>query len=352
MRVQVNCCWLIPLLFSACDRPDVDSETGSGNGPQPPGAEVDSLVWNAAVQIGGDGFRPSGWSGDTLWGILRGRVAFATESASGPPGATAWSLAVGNGVVAWTDDRGMWLRRDSAAVLLVPRASAPSPEHTGPDVTWSPDGRRAALAWVAESGVAIDILEGDTLRRMEARVPGYMTSARLQWVDERRLILSVIANAGLDGASEHRESGYRGDLAVLDVDSRSIRVITSAKDGEYYVPEGMLAPDSLLVGIRAGNGWPERHSIIVAGAWSTRRDVAVPGRAAAAHGMIALLQPSGTAGAEPLWDLVILSRDGKSEPMRFQGHDVRLLWHSTRAVLAVAQESETAGTRTVLIKQQ
>lgn len=353
-RSDVAAAAALVLLLAACgDGPRTPATTPPPGDAAPPAAPA---RWTAIELPGPARFRAYGWgAGDTLWGIARGRVAMASLSGDTlVQPVTAWGVGTvpGSELVWWTAADGLHVQDGAETTMAVAAADAPSPEHTGPDVLWSPDGRRALLTWTAEAGPAHSVLDERGHRQLRARLPGHMLGANGVWLDSVRVLLPATSFRSATGAAEYRESGYRTDLAVLDVARDTAMLVVTSEDGEFLRFEGWLHPDTVLVGVRhPGTLGP--HMALDIRDWRMSVRVDDDGRAAASRGVVALLRPiSGPGeGGETKWELEMIGRDGTRQIMgQFQG-EVRLLWHPTEMKLAVAQDSEApAGYRTVIVQ--
>lgn len=340
----------------ACSAPadDGSSDSPPSSDARPAAAETPTR-WVPTRSIE-DRFRAFAWgAGDTLWGIARGRLAFAPGDGSlRRHDIVAWDVhATPAGTISWTDERGLHVRTEGRT-RIVERPPGIGNEHTGPEVLWSPNGRRALLTWTGEGGTRHSLLEDHAHRILDAHVDGYMAGAAALWLDDDRVLLHVTAHAGRSGATEYRESGYRADIALLRVQADSIRLVTSAADGEYLVIEGLLHRDTVLIGVRREDAAPVRHYALDTRAWHLTPRLDTSGAAAASTGAIAVLRPHGAAVAEPTFQLLIIGRDSQPATVdTVSGYAVRLLWHPSRAVLAVAQESEqSGGIRTLVFERE
>lgn len=348
---------VVCMLLSACaDQPDpapAAAATASDTAAATP-AVPDR--WTVVELSGPARFRAYGWgAGDTLWGIARGRLAFASlrgDSLVSPDISWGVGTAPGIDLAWWTAEDGLHVRRGAESSLLVPATEAPSPEHTGPDMLWSPDGQRALLTWTAEAGPAHSLVGPEGHRQLRARIPGHMLGAEGVWLDSTRVLLPATSFRSATGVSEYREGGYRTDLAVLDVARDTASLVVTSPDGEFLRLEGWLHPDTLLVRLTrrdAAGG----HMALDVRNWRLFERIPDDGRAAASRGVVALLRPlSGPGeGGEMKWELVMIGRDGTRQVIgEFQG-EVRLLWHPTEMKLAVSQDSETpGGYRTVIVQ--
>jgi len=347
---------LLLIAALACDdaAPRTGAPVGAGTQsatPTPP----EPAAWTVTELTGPAGFRAFAWgAGDTLHGIVRGRLASASLGGDTAVDALpAWSAGAAANATWWTDEAGLHVRRAGVDSLVVPTSAAPSREHTGPAVLWAPDGLRALLRWTAESRPATTLLDGRGHRPLRAHLEGHVIGDDGLWLDSARILLPATSFHPRTGAAEYREDGYRTDLAVLDVARDTAILVVQARDGEFIRLEGWLHPDTVLVG-RYDGSVARGHAALSIRTWQLRPRLEDTGRAAAAHGVIALLRPlrDPGSGGEMAWELVMVRRDGRRDPVgRFTGHDVRLLWHPTKLTLAVAQESEApGGYRTVIVR--
>jgi hypothetical protein len=150
------------------------------------------------------------------------------------------------------------------------------------------------------------------------------------------------------------EGGRRANLGILDIAADTIRLITDVPDGTFLRLEGMLHPDTVLVAVRQGNAPANRHVTYDTRTWTQRPRLDAPGRAAPCGGHIGLLRAASdpAAGGELVWDAELhVARGGVTALGRYTGFDVRLLWDEHCRRLVIAQESESNGYLTVVVKQ-
>lgn len=225
---------------------------------------ADTTQWRTRrLEVAPAKFRPGGWSSeDALWGLVGGRLT-RLDTRTGAVRTLpheAWSIHAAAGVVAWRNGRGTWLLRDDGEPALVAPAGADSA--TGfdgpPTVLWSPDGSRALLAWAGEWDAAYDLLERDgSRRRLATTIPGYYGSNAALWLDSTRVLFQVVAKGPIAGEPEYRESGWRGDLAVLEVRNGAYRLVTTVPDSIFLRVAGPH-PDGVLVTEWSSSGVRER----------------------------------------------------------------------------------------------
>lgn len=244
------------------------------------------------------GFRPVAFQDSaTLWGILRGRLA-RLELPAGRAEArphSAWSLAAAPGVVSWRNETGTWGEREGDA----PRRLAPTelmPGYEGPpDALWSPDGRRAVLTWSAEWDGHHELLGEDGERSTLATFEeGYMLDFPALWLDDRRVLFTMVAKAPRGGEPEYRESGWRGDLAVLDLANEEFRRVTDTPDSTWLRPTGLLGGRVLVR--EDGPRGLGRFWLYDPGDWTREPIDLPPARAAAAGDAVVTLEPADAGG--------------------------------------------------------
>lgn len=281
----------ITAALSACG--DSDSAPRSGDAS----AVVDSVAALSAdttqwrmerLEVAPPRFRPGGWSSeDVLWGLVGGRLTrLGTRTgAMRTLPHEAWSIHAAAGVVAWRNGRGTWLLRDGGEPVLIAPAGVDSA--TGfdgpPTVLWSPDGSRALLGWAGEWDAAYDLLDRDgSRRRLTTTIAGYYGGNAVLWLDSTRVLFQVVAKGPIGGEPEYRESGWRGDLAVLDLRSGAYTRATRSPDAVFLRVAGPRA-DEVLVTEWKSDG-VRGHWLYDPSTWRRRPTVLPKGRAFAARG--------------------------------------------------------------------
>lgn len=233
-------------------------------------------------------FRPGGWSDETvLWGLLGSRVT-RLDTQTGALRTTphmGWSIHAARGVVSWRNESGTWLLRDGgeATRLAGARADSASGFDGPPSILWSGDGSRALLAWQGEWDSRYDLLARDgSRRRLQIAIPGYFGNGAVLWLDSTRVLFHTTANGPVGGEPTYRESGWRTDLAVLDLRNGAYTRVTSVPDSIYLRVAGWYLGDVLVT---------ERDTREVRGHWLydprtwQRRPMTLPkGRAYASSG--------------------------------------------------------------------
>jgi hypothetical protein len=107
------------------------------------------------------------------------------------------------------------------------------------------------LSWTAEWDLHHELRREDgRLVVLDTNLPGYMLDAPALWLDSTRVLFTVVATGPRGGEPEYRESGWRGDLALLELhrsrgspaDSApdSFRRVTDVPDGQFLRPTGLL----------------------------------------------------------------------------------------------------------------
>jgi hypothetical protein len=244
-------------------------------------------------------FRPAGWSDEhTLWGLLRGRVT-RLDTRTGTTrsvDSAGWALVTAPGVAAWHNRAGTWMYRDGGAVIRLfgPDGVDTTRRGDGPQILFSPNGERALLGWQHEWDTFYDLLERDGTRRsIETRIPGYMLNSATLWLDSTRVLFQTVATGPIGGEPQYKESGWRGDLAVLDSRAGSYGHVTRGTDGVHSRVAGWLGDDVLVTewdstGVRA-------HVVYNPRSWQ-RRPASIPrGRAFGSRGgaAVVLLDTNG-----------------------------------------------------------
>jgi hypothetical protein len=195
-------------------------------------------------------FRPGGWSSETvLWGTLGGRVASVDVGTGAVRAlrAEAWSVAAARGVVSWRNAEGTWILRDGAEPVRVAAGEHPSGFEGPPGLVWSPDGERVVLVWGAEWDSRHQVLDRDgSIRDLETVLPGYFLNDAAVWLDPDRILFRTVAMGPVGGEPEYRESGWRGDLAVLALGTGDYHLVTQVPD-HTYLHVGGLIPGGVLV---------------------------------------------------------------------------------------------------------
>jgi hypothetical protein len=243
-------------------------------------------------------FRVGAWSDEeVLWGLVRGRIT-RLDVRTGDTrslAAAAWWMRGASNVVAWQNEGGVWWVRDGGepARLAGPDGD-PGRAGDGPTVLVSRDGRRVLLAWQQEWDALYDLVEPDgSRRRVATRIPRYFGNAAVLWLDSTRVLFQTVAMGPVGGEPTYRESGWRGDLAVLDLRDNGYSRVTSVPDFTYLRVAGPYGGDVLVTewdsaGVRA-------HWLYDTSTWE-RRPISLPrGRAfaSAAGGVVVLLDTRG-----------------------------------------------------------
>jgi hypothetical protein len=180
-----------------------------------------------------------------LWGLVRDSITVVNviSGRARTYAETGWAVQATNDIVSWHNANGTWLMRGTEAPRLLPMHNGVAPS----SVMWSPDGRRAILAWEDEGRAHQEVYESmGTHRSIDPRIAGYYGDRAALWLDSSRVLFEIVASAGRDGTTGYKESGWRGDLAVLDVESGNYARVTSARDGEYLRVAGRLGGGVLV----------------------------------------------------------------------------------------------------------
>ena len=210
-------------------------------------------VWQVhPLAVAPDRFRPGAWSDETvLWGLVRGRVTkLDTQTGDvSTQSQTGWSFFPARGVASWRNERGTWMLRDGgkAVRLAAPGVDPESGFDGPPTVLWSPDGSRGLLAWQGEWDFHYRLLERDgSTRKLAIATPGFFGNAAVLWLDSASVLFQTVAIGPIGGEPTYRESGWRGDLAVLDLRTGAYTRVTSAPDSVYLRIAGRYLNDVLV----------------------------------------------------------------------------------------------------------
>jgi hypothetical protein len=311
--------------LAACSSPDTeDMETATAGvltGAAPPAAEVVAApesAWEVrTLNAAPARFRPGGWSSEAvLWGILGGRVT-SVDVATGEVRALkaeAWSVAAARGVVSWRNEDGTWVLRDGSQPARVAAGEHPSGFEGPPGLVWSPDGDRAILVWGAEWDSRHELLERDgTIRELETSIPGYFLNDAALWLDSAQVLFRTVAMGPVGGEPDYRESGWRGDLAVLSLGTGDYRLVTHVPDHTYLrvggaIPGGILVTTWTADGTRSGRA-DGGHAVYEAGTWEQDPIDLPAGRAFAssAGAIIVLLEPDRGAESPDLVEALLVA---------------------------------------------
>jgi hypothetical protein len=278
-------------MCSACTERRTDSDATSDTLPvhdSLAAANAPAIAWRIRqLEHAPARFRPGGWSDQhLLWGILGGQPArLDVESgAIRTVPVNAWSLHTAQNVASWRNESGTWLLRGDGAPV---RIAGPEPDSaTGfdgpPTILWSDDGARALLGWHGEGGSRYEVLEQNGDRsRVAIRIAGYSGDTPALWLDATHVLFTTVANGPLAGEPMHRESGWRGDFAVLDLAARAYSLVTHVPDGTFLRVAGhhqtaVLVTEWDSSGVRA-------HWLYDPRTWQRRPTTLPKGRAFAAR---------------------------------------------------------------------
>lgn len=254
--------WLLLLL--ACDAPreaqrDAQQEPRSDTLRAAP-----QVAWTVRPILNAPRyFTLSDWvTNDTLWG-LAGENPVDINTTSGA--ARAWGVRASGArrspdgsALAWADTTGIWIMRRSGRPRRILRFSSLPQRPAGDptfDIRWAPNGRRLLTSWAEEGGVTyalVDTISGG-FEPLALRAPGYGPPAVALWLDDRRIVFTIRATGGKEGATGYRESGWRGDIAVHDLGTHEFDRATSVPDGVFLEPVAAWGDTILALRRRAGD---------------------------------------------------------------------------------------------------
>ena len=238
---------IIAVATSCTDTPDSSPGDATVADTQPTTPSIASEEWEVrTIDKAPARFRPAGWSDENvLWGLVGSRITrLNVDSVTAQAmSANAWSLHTAQDRVSWRNEGGTWLLGDAGQPVRIAGAQADS--LTGfdgpPTVLWSSDGSRALLGWHGEGGSRFQLLRpGQAMQPIELRMPGYSGYSPVLWLDSARVLFQTVANGPLSGPPMHRESGWRSDLAVLDLRTGQFTRVTSVPDRIYLRAAGRL----------------------------------------------------------------------------------------------------------------
>jgi hypothetical protein len=248
---------------SACTEQPRQPPRATDTQSSAPPARDSQVAWTVRPILNAPNyFVLSDWVDDaTLWG-LAGENPVDIDSRTGA--GTPWRIRAAGArrspdrsALAWGDASGIWImHRGGRPRRLLTYASLPQVPAGDPtnEIHWAPNGRRLLTSWRDEGNVTyalVDTLNG-TLEPIATRLTGYGVASAQLWLDDRRIIFSAPANAGKDGSTDYRESGWRSDLMVHDIGTHTYEKVTDVPDGVFLSIAGAFG-DTLLV-IRRSSG--------------------------------------------------------------------------------------------------
>lgn len=144
--------------------------------------------------------------------------------------------------IAYANEGGLYVTdaagADGAGRLVV-AAKGPSAAEAGgpPDgALWSPDGTRLLYWYVYEWNLDFFLVDaaGGEPRPVPATPEGYFLTEAAAWWDDDTIVFNTRAVRSTTGQQEYRSVGYRGDVAVYDITTGGLRLITANPDGTYW----------------------------------------------------------------------------------------------------------------------
>lgn len=346
-RLLATCC----LTALACDAP---REASRNTQREPRGDTLPAapqVAWTVRPILNAPRyFVLSDWvTNDTLWG-LAGENPVDIHATSGA--ARAWGVRASGArrspdgsALAWADTTGIWIMHRGGRPRRVLRFSSLPQRPAGDptfDVRWAPNGRRLLTSWAEEGGVTyalVDTISGG-FEPLALRLPGYGPPAVALWLDDRRILFTVRAIGGKDGATGYRESGWRGDIAVHDVGTHQFERVTSIDDGVFLEPV-VAWDDTILVMRRVVGDTLATFSLFDARTWNESRS-ALPrgsGTAATREGERVVVFRSD----DVLSQVLIRSRrpgDPHGAPVLIPGRITGAAWSPNGRALAISTMAE------------
>lgn len=266
------------ILLAGCDARDTASrDTIAQARPDTTPAEA-QVTWTVRPIVNAPQyFELRGWvTDDTLWGLAGSNPIdiHATSGAGRPWGvrASGAQRSPDNSALAWVDTTGVWImRRGGRARRVLRFASLPQRPAGDPtfDIHWAPNGRRLLTSWAEEGSVThalVDTASGG-LEPLALRLAGYAPPGVALWLDDRRILFTARANAGRDGATGYRESGWRGDIALHDLGTHQFDRVTSVNDGVFLQPVAAWA-DTVLAARRVAEDTLATFSLFDTRTWT------------------------------------------------------------------------------------
>lgn len=259
-RLLATCC----LTALACDSPRQGTRSGTGESRADTTWAAPQVAWTVRPIFDAPRyFVLRDWvTNDTLWGVA-GENPVDIHATSGA--ARAWGVRASGArrspdgsALAWADTTGIWIMHRGGRARRVLRFSSLPQRPVGDptfDIRWAPNGRRLLTSWAEEGSVTyalVDTISGG-FEPLALRLPGYGPPAVALWLDDRRILFTVRATGGKDGATGYRESGWRADIAAHDLGTHEFKSVTSVSDGVFLEPVGAWGDTILALRRRVGD---------------------------------------------------------------------------------------------------
>jgi hypothetical protein len=347
-RLLATCC----LTALACDSPrpasrDVQRDTAADTARAEP-----QVAWTVRPLLNAPRFFVlSDWvTNDTLWGLAGENPVdiHATSGVGRPWGVRASGArrSADERALAWADTTGIWIMRRGGRPRRILRFSALPQRPVGDptfDVWWAPNGRRLLTAWAEEGSVTyalVDTASGGFEPLPLPRLPGYGPPGIALWLDDRRILFTVRATGGRDGAIGYRESGWRGDIALHDLGTHQFDRVTAVPDGAFLEPVSAWG-DTILATRRLERDTLATFSLFDARSWSETNSGLPRGTGATASddgGYVAVFRSD-----DVLSQVLIRSRrpaTPSAAPILIPGRITGAAWSPNGRALAVSTMAE------------
>jgi len=197
-------------------------------------------------------YRVAGWlDQDRLIGLSGEQITIfnVVSGAVDHLGIKAWNiwLSPDRGMIAFNNETGLSCATvDGGQVRLLVPADADMGVPDG--VVWSPDSRRMVYRVDHEWDSVHYVFDLDTgvPQELNTVLDGYFMNRAVAWPTPERILFQTVASVGHDGAREYTEIGYRGDLAVLNLENGEYSLVTGVKDGEFLVFQGLTSANEVV----------------------------------------------------------------------------------------------------------
>lgn len=133
----------------------------------------------------------------------------------------------------------------------------------GGGVLWSPDSARLLFweehEWDSDFYV-LDVASGG-VSPVPAHLEGYFLTSPVGWVSSDAVVFNTRASRRKDGSGEY-SSGYRSDILFVSLSGGRPRLLTDARDGEFWQALEPLPDGRLLCAWGTRENWPAGFGLI------------------------------------------------------------------------------------------